>query len=240
MAAYSAAIALACVAALFSIRGMVVLFPGAPFGIVVMAIATECAKLVTAGWLAARWSTTAWIWRTALAAMVVGLTVINAAGVFSQLVAAHVGERGAAAAAIEMQDASLAARMELAAGQVADLNRRLGQIDQTVEGAAKRGRTNTALAAMEGQRKVRAALASDRAEAAGTLANLKAERAAVAAKGRKAEVEASPIRYVAELIGADTDPERAIRLLIALMVLCCDPLAIALCAATSTRGKQCR
>jgi hypothetical protein len=37
-----------------------------------------------------------------------------------------------------------------------------------------------------------------------------------------------PIRYVAELIGADTDSERAIQWLIALMVLCCDPLAIAL------------
>jgi hypothetical protein len=38
---------------------------------------------------------------------------------------------------------------------------------------------------------------------------------------------------VAELIGADTDSERAIRWLLALMVLCCDPLAIALTAAAS-------
>jgi hypothetical protein len=42
-----------------------------------------------------------------------------------------------------------------------------------------------------------------------------------------------PIRCVAELIGADTDSERAIRWLIALMVVCCDPLAIALTAAAS-------
>ena len=49
------------------------------------------------------------------------------------------------------------------------------------------------------------------------------------------ETEAAPIRYVAELLGTDTDSERAIRLLIALMVLCCDPLAIALTAAASTR-----
>jgi len=40
-------------------------------------------------------------------------------------------------------------------------------------------------------------------------------------------------RYVAELVGADADSERAIRWLIALMVLCCDPLAIALTAAAS-------
>jgi hypothetical protein len=60
------------------------------------------------------------------------------------------------------------------------------------------------------------------------------ERASVAAKSRQAEKDAS-IRYVAELIGADTDSEKAIRWLIALMVLCCDPLAIALTAAASAR-----
>jgi hypothetical protein len=51
----------------------------------------------------------------------------------------------------------------------------------------------------------------------------------------KGSTEAAPIRYVAEFVGADTDSERAIRWLIALMVLCCDPLAIALTAAASAR-----
>ena len=54
-------------------------------------------------------------------------------------------------------------------------------------------------------------------------------------KGRQIETEAAPIRYVAELIGADTNSERAIRWLIALMILCCDPLAIALTAAASAQ-----
>ena len=67
------------------------------------------------------------------------------------------------------------------------------------------------------------------------MAALKAERAGVAAKGRQIETEAAPIRYVAELLGVDTDRERAIRWLIALMVLCCDPLAIALTAAAAAQ-----
>jgi hypothetical protein len=45
-------------------------------------------------------------------------------------------------------------------------------------------------------------------------------------------LETALIRYVAELVGADTDSERAIRWLIALMVSCSDPLAIAPTAAT--------
>jgi hypothetical protein len=64
---------------------------------------------------------------------------------------------------------------------------------------------------------------------------LKAERASLAAQSRRIETEAAPIRYVAELVGADRDSERAIRWLIALMVLTCDPLAIALTAAASAR-----
>ncbi len=68
-----------------------------------------------------------------------------------------------------------------------------------------------------------------------TLADLKAERAALGAKGRQIETESAPIRYVAELVGADTHLEKAIRWLIALMVLTCDPLAISLTAAASAR-----
>jgi hypothetical protein len=91
--AYVAAIALAGAAAWFSIRGMVVLFPGSPMSVVGMAIAMETAKSVTAGWLARRWRATAWVWRGVLVALVAGLAVINAAGVYAQLVAAHIGER---------------------------------------------------------------------------------------------------------------------------------------------------
>jgi hypothetical protein len=40
---------------------------------------------------------------------------------------------------------------------------------------------------------------------------------------------------VAQLVGANTDGERALRWQIALMVLCCDPLAIALTAAAAAR-----
>src|SRR5258706_886803 len=49
LAAYTAAVALAGAAAWFSIRGMVVLFPGSTNSVIAMAIAMEAAKLITAG-----------------------------------------------------------------------------------------------------------------------------------------------------------------------------------------------
>jgi hypothetical protein len=235
IAAYLAAITLASAAAYFSIRGMVVLFPSAPVAIVVMAIAMESAKLVTAAWLARRWGSTVVLWRAVLVCLVAGLALINAAGVYAQLVSAHVGERGAAQAGLEIQDADLGARIEVATSKITDLDRRISQIDIAIEEAARRGRTNTALSAIEGQRRARAGLVDERNREAGALAALKAERASVAAKGRQMETEAAPIRYVAELLGASTDSERAIRWLIALIVLCCDPLAITLTAATAAQ-----
>jgi hypothetical protein len=230
-----AAIALAGAAAWFSVRGMVVLFPGSPLSVIGMACAMEAAKLVTAGWLARRWRATAWLWRLALVALVAGLAVINAAGVYAQLVAAHVGDRGAAQSAVETQDAALAARVDVQGHNVADPDARIAQIDVAVNEAARRGKTATALAAIEGQRRTRAGLVDERKREAGALAALKTERAEIGAKGRQIEMEAAPIRYVTELVGAGQDNERAIRWLIALMVLCCDPLAIALTAAASAR-----
>src|SRR5713226_7393806 len=108
-------------------------------------------------------------------------------------------------------------------------------MNTAIEVAAKRGKTRTSLSAIESPKKARAALVEERKRESATLVTLQTERAQVAAKGRQAETEAAPIRYVAELIGANTDSERAIRWLIALMVLCCDPLAIALTAAASAR-----
>jgi hypothetical protein len=233
VAAYAAAIALAGCAAFFSINGMTVLFPGAPSAVVAMAATMEASKLIAAGWLAARWRFTPWLARLTLVALIAGLAVINAAGVCAQLVAAHVGQRGEAASAIEAKDAALAGRIELAAHAVSDIDRRLGQIDTAIEQAAKRGKTSTALSAMEGQRKARAELSAQRQREASTLADLKVQRGGISARARQMETEAAPIRYVAELVGADTNSEQAIRWLILMMVLCCDPLAIALTAAAS-------
>jgi len=137
-----------------------------------------------------------------------------------------------ATSAIETRDAELAARID--AHAVADLDRRLNQVDTAIEEATKRGKTSTALTAIEGQRS-REALAGQRQREGVALADLKVERVALGAKGRQIETEAAPIRHVAELVGADTDSERAIRWLILMMVLRCDPLAVALAAAASVR-----
>jgi hypothetical protein len=229
--AYGAAIALAASAAYFSIQGMTVLFPGAPIAIVAMASTMEAAKLATVAWLARQWRSTSWLFRAALVTLVIGLAAINAAGVYGQLVAAHLGDRPTLTASAESSAASFAARIEVQVALVSDLDNRVRQIDLVISEMTRRGNTVRALEAIGAQRKTREALVSERQREANTLAGLKAQQAAATAQARTIEIEATPIRYVAALFGGT--PEQGIRLLILLMVLTCDPLAIALTAAAS-------
>jgi hypothetical protein len=76
--------------------------------------------------------------------------VINAVGVYAQLVAAHVSERGAAASALEMQAGGIDAKLESQVHVVADLDRRRSQIDTTIEEATRRGRTKAAIHEIDG------------------------------------------------------------------------------------------
>jgi MarR family protein len=167
--AYIAALALAGVAAYFSIRGMTVLFPGAPLAIVAMAAAMEIGKLATAAWLARHWRASSWMVRNVFAGLVLIIAAINAAGVYSQLVAAHVGEHRAAISAVDVQAAALDARIEVQAHAVADLDARVTQIDGAIAEATKRGKTTAAMGIVEAQRQSRAALVGERQREAGTF-----------------------------------------------------------------------
>lgn len=117
----------------------------------------------------------------------------------------------------------MAAVVWVAIGTVVDLDKQLAKLDAALAAATQRGRANVGLAPVEGLRKARAMLVGEHEKAASTLAALKMERAWVAAQGRRIETESAPIVYVAQLLGVGADSERAIRWLILLMVLTCDP-----------------
>src|SRR4029079_7913709 len=68
-----AALALATVAAYFSVTGMAEIFPGAPVAVMVFAATMEAGKLVIAGWLAAHWRRVGWSMRAVMVTLVAGL-----------------------------------------------------------------------------------------------------------------------------------------------------------------------
>jgi hypothetical protein len=229
----TASIGLAAVAAYFSITGMTILFPGAVMAVIAMAVTMEAGKLVGAAWLARHWRTTGILLRATLTVLIVTLAVINAVGVYGRLTAAHLTVHVAAMAATEQEASTVGARIEAQVHVVGDLDRRIAQIDTAVEQAAKRGRGRAAMVLADEQHRNRDALVAQRQREAATLVTLKADQAQVQADSRRVEADIGPLRYAATLIGLDS--EQALRLLILLMVLCCDPMAIVLVIAASAR-----
>lgn len=234
-----AALALATVAAYFSVAGMAEIFPGDPVAVMVLAATMEAGKLVIAGWLAAHWRWTNWKMRFVMVALVAGLALINAAGVFGKLVEAHVSVAATSRSGVTERIEALDARVTAQTAAVADLNSRIAQIDRAVDESTRLGRVTRAINIATQQRVTRDGLDTQRQAATATLVGLQAQRAALAGERSRIEASAGPIQYLAMMVGAA--PEVAVRWLILLMVLCCDPAAIALTvAAAGSRARDSR
>ncbi len=235
--AITAALGLATVAAYFSVAGMAEIFPGDPVAVMVLAATMEAGKLVIAGWLAAHWRQTNWRMRTVMVALVAGLALINAAGVFGKLVEAHVSVAATARSDVTERIEALDARVVAQTAVVADLTGRIAQIDRAVDESTKRGRVTRALNIVTQERATRDGLDTQRQAATAMLVGLQAQRAALTGERSRIEASTGPIQYLAMMVGAA--PEAAVRWLILLMVLCCDPAAIALTvAAASSRVRE--
>ena len=226
-----AALALATVAAYFSVTGMAEIFPGAPVAVMVLAATMEAGKLVIAGWLAAHWRRVGWKMRSVMVALVAGLALINAAGVFGKLVEAHVSVAASTRSSVTERIEALDARVKAQSAVVADLDSRVAQIDRAVDESTRRGRVTRAIDIATQQRVTRDGLDTQRQAATQTLVGLQAQRAALAGERVRIEASAGPIQYLAMMVGSA--PEAAVRWLILLMVLCCDPAAIALTVAAA-------
>ena len=105
------ALAIAGVAAWFSIVGLMLLFSGMPMSIAVMAGTLEVGKLLTASWLYRYWNETSIMLRAYLTAAVVILMVITSIGIFGYLSKAagdQASDTGDAVAIVERVDSQIA------------------------------------------------------------------------------------------------------------------------------------
>ena len=175
-----AALALATVAAYFSVTGMAEIFPGDPVAVMVFAATMEAGKLVIAGWLAAHWRRVGWSMRAVMVTLVAGLALINAAGVFGKLVEAHVSVAASTRSSVTERIEALDARVKAQSAVVADLDSRVAQIDRAVDESTRRGRVTRAIDIATQQRVTRDGLDTQRQAATATLVGLQAQRAALA------------------------------------------------------------
>jgi uncharacterized protein YqgV (UPF0045/DUF77 family) len=93
------ALAIAGVAAWFSIAGLMIFFGGMPLSVAIMAGVLEVGKLLTASWLYRYWNETSFALKTYLSSAVIVLMLITSAGIYGYLskAASDVSSDGAVA-----------------------------------------------------------------------------------------------------------------------------------------------
>ena len=232
-AALTAALALATVSAYFSITGMTSIFVGAFWPVIGMGVALEVGKLSAVAWLGHQRGAASWRLRAALSGLVAVLMLLNAVGCYGFLAKANIGHQIEADTAIGGRAADIEARISVQAGIVTDIDRRLSQIDGAVEKATAKGRTASAMALAEQQRKTRAELVAQRTAEAKALTGLQVEKASIEGQRKVADADLGPVRYLATLLGAgDQDVLRWFVLVVSCLL---DPAAVLLLLAATRR-----
>ena len=243
LAAFIVALALACVSATFSIDGLTAIFAGAFWPVITMGAALEAGKLVAAAWLTEHWNSAPFLLRLVLVAMIGVLMSLNAVGVFGFLTRAHLDHMAAVDLALADRTADTEARLAIQGQTVADLDRRIAQIDAAIEESTRQGRPVGEMTIADQKRRDRAKIVVQRQREAQALAGLQIEKAKIDARRRRADADVGPVRYLAELIGMPaSDLERPVRLLTLALVAVLDPMAMALLLAAgahTTRARAC-
>ena len=122
---------------------------------------------------------------------------------------------------------------------VADLDRRIAQIDTAIEESTRLGRPLGAMTIADQKRRERAEITAERQREAQLLGSLQIEKAKIDAQRRRAEAEVGPVRYLAELVGMPaTDLERAVRLVTLALVAVLHPMAVALLLAAGVHTRR--
>jgi hypothetical protein len=173
-----------------------------------------------------------------LVAMIGVLMSLNAVGVFGFLTKAHLDHMVTVDLALADKAADTEARLAIQVQTVADLDRRIAQIDAAIEESTRLGRPVGAMTIADQKRRDRADIVAARQHEAGTLANLQIDKARVDAQRRRAEADVGPVRYLAELLGIPSaDLERPVRMLTLALVAVLDPMAVALLLAAGARAR---
>lgn len=206
------AILLSSVAAYYSVLGLVQIFPGAFWSIVIMGSTLELAKLVTASWLYRNWTQIHWVLKSYFTGAVLILMLITSMGIFGFLSSAHL-QTVSVTSSTTIQIQSLDVREQL-------LQKRMNFVLKQTE----RPEGPTPQESRELQRIQK------------QLENIGTAKLPLKQSENKLMAEIGPIRYVAELLydrAETTFIDKAVRVVILMIIVVFDPLAILLLIAVN-------
>jgi hypothetical protein len=242
---FGTALGLSAVAAYYSIMGLVAIFAAAATPIFIMGSLLELSKLVVASWLYRSWKKIPKLMMAYFTVALVVLMMLTSMGIFGYLSKAHLDQAvptGDVAAKLSLIDEKIKTEKENIDANRKAISQLDQQVDQTISRTTDANGADRAVAIRRGQQKERARLLSEIGEAQTKVAKLNEERAPIASEVRKVEAEVGPIKYIAALIyeesASEDTLEKAVRIVIMMIVLVFDPLAVLLLIAANWQMKQ--
>jgi hypothetical protein len=233
------AMALSGVAAYYSVIGLAAIFPGSFWPVVLMGSVLEGAKLVTVSWLYRNWKEIPILMKSYLVTACFILMLITSMGIFGYLSKAHL-EHSSDAAPLVNKIALIDEKIKVSKENV-DVNRKaLKQMDEAVDqvmgrSSDERG-AEKAVVIRRGQQKERGRILAEIETEQKKIGSLNEERMPMATEAQKTAADLGPIKYVAELIYGSGDADvvdKAVRLVIMLIMVVFDPLAVLLLIAAN-------
>jgi hypothetical protein len=237
---FIAAISLSCIAAFYSIAGLVAIFAAAVIPIIVMGSILEVSKLVVASWLYRNWKEVPTLMKTYFTVALVILMLLTSMGIFGFLSKAHLDQAvpsGDISAQVQIFDDKIKTERDNIEAARKALTQMDAQVDQKLSRTTDDKGAERAVQIRRSQSKERKQLQDDISKAQKSIAALQAERAPVASQARKIEAEVGPIKYIAALIYGDNPDtnvlEKAVRWVIIMIVSVFDPLAVLMLVAVN-------
>ena len=219
-------LAIAGIAAYFSVIGMATIFAGAYIGTIVMMTALEVGKLVTAAYLHLAWEKLNYLKYYLLASVAV-LMLITSLGIFGYLAKANI-EVSLVGDGNNLELSILDTRIEAEESKITRLQERLTGLDLVVT----TGRPQDRNYINRQQRDERAQIATDIDESIDLITQYTEEKLPIQRRQLEQDSKIGPIKYVAEVIYGQEESvkylDNAVRWVIFALIFVFDPLAVLL------------
>ena len=242
---YFTAVCLSAVAAYYSIAGLTAIFAAAVIPIILMGSVLEFAKLVVASWIYRHWKQIPILMRAYFTFALVILMCLTSMGIFGYLSKAHLDQAvptGDVASKVAILDEKIKTEKDNIEAARAQLKQMDAAVDQTMARSDDTKGAERSLQIRKSQQKDRTNLLAEIGTAQTKISKLNEERAPIASELRKVEAEVGPIKYIAALLYGDnpdqTILEKAVRIVIIMIVIVFDPLAVLLLMAAGTPLKK--
>jgi hypothetical protein len=236
------AISISVVAAGYSIIGLATLFAGAKVAIIAMGSVLEIGKLVAASWLYRNWNsnllpkTIKWYLTTS----VIVLVFVTSMGIFGFLSKAHLDQVRPTTNYV-VQTALMDKQIDQQQIIITRNEKVLNQLDEVMDVYIKRENVSRGLKERKKQKEERDFLNSEIRVAMETIAALTLKKSNIEIEQLKVEADVGPLKYIAELIyGEEAEQyfDKAVRIIIIVLIFVFDPLAVLMLIAANISFKQ--